>query len=321
MSLEPCTFLPDTAAACSQTSFLDTDQLSLLSGTHTPVKSSENEQPMNGFPACTCMKEMSACLMHPSTPTAWIAFMQDSLVKTLALLESRQAYLREPDQVFTEKSCASLAWYDQNSCSWKTYQQSLVTDWEPYSATWPRWGMTAAGSAYAHPMSERRITEIDGFYWPTSQARDYRSGDVPGSKRAMRKAAQGWSMNLNDAVMYPTPVSIDAGTGRFNTSIGGKPRPTLAMMAKRNISPTATATAYKGWSPGHNRAATDDRLDYSVEREAFTTGQQTPPMRLNPYWVEWLMGFPIGFTVSKGWVTRSVRSKQPQPTACSEAAE
>jgi len=65
--------------------------------------------------------------------------------------------------------------------------------------------------------------------------------------------------------------------------------------------PTATATAYKGWSPGHNRAATDDRLDYTVEREAYTAGQQTPPMRLSGTWVEWLMNFPIGFTVAKGF--------------------
>ena len=41
---------------------------------------------------------------------------------------------------------------------------------------------------------------------------------------------------------------------------------------------------------------TDDRLDYSVERESFQPGQQTPPMRLNPEWVEWLMDFPIGHT-------------------------
>ena len=59
---------------------------------------------------------------------------------------------------------------------------------------------------------------------------------------------------------------------------------------------TATATASKGWSPNHNRAMTDDRLDYSVEREPSQPGQKTPPMRLNPEWVELLMGWPKGFT-------------------------
>jgi DNA (cytosine-5)-methyltransferase 1 len=51
-----------------------------------------------------------------------------------------------------------------------------------------------------------------------------------------------------------------------------------------------TATAHKGWSRGHNRADTDDRIDYTVEREA---GDGS---RLNPDWCEWLMGWPIGWT-------------------------
>jgi hypothetical protein len=31
--------------------------------------------------------------------------------------------------------------------------------------------------------------------------------------------------------------------------------------------------------------------------------------KLNPMWVEWLMGFPIGITDSKDWVTPKSRSK------------
>lgn len=272
MSFDQCTFSQDTAADCLPTSFLDTDQLPLLSGMDMPAKCLESAPQTDGSPACECTKGMSACLIHPSTPEAWTSFMRDSLARILASLESRQAYLREPDQVFTEKSCASLAWYDQNSCSWKTYQQSFLTDSEPFSETWPRWGMTAGGSAYAHPMSERRITETGGFYWQTPLADD----------------------------------SVNRAKGKINTP---------------KYWPTPTAAACNGWSPGLNRAATDDRLDYSVEREAFIIGQQTPPMRLNPNWVEWLQGFPIGFTASKDSVTPSARSKQPQPTACSEAIE
>lgn len=57
-----------------------------------------------------------------------------------------------------------------------------------------------------------------------------------------------------------------------------------------------TPTAYKGWSKNHNRAETDDRLDYTVEREAHHAGQ---PGRLNPTWEEWLMAWPIGWTALK----------------------
>ena len=73
---------------------------------------------------------------------------------------------------------------------------------------------------------------------------------------------------------------------------------------------------HKGWSPNHNRAATDDRLDYSVERENFQPGQPTPPMRLNPNWVEWLMGWPIGHTDLKPLATARYQEWQQQHGSC-----
>lgn len=188
MICETCTCSPESAVDYSQTSFSGMSQLSLLSGMPTPVESCDNEPQTDGSQACTCGKEMSDCSIHPSTPEKWIAFMQDSLAKTLALLESMQAYLREPDQVFTEKSCVLLASFDQSSCSWKTLQQSFLTDSEPFSQTWPRWGMTAGGYAYAHPMSELFICEIGGFYLPTLTARDYKSDSCSMEFREKRDA-------------------------------------------------------------------------------------------------------------------------------------
>ena len=32
---------------------------------------------------------------------------------------------------------------------------------------------------------------------------------------------------------------------------------------------------------------------------------------LNPTWVEWLMGYPLGWTVCEGWATRSSRRSRP----------
>jgi hypothetical protein len=318
MKQKPCTSLLDTAAASLPTSFSATDQLPLLSGMDMLAKFSENEQPMDGFQACECMKGMSACLIHPNTPELWTSFMRASLAKTLASLESKQAYLREPDQVFTAKSCESLAWYDQSSCSWKTYQQSFLTDSEPYSETWPRWGMTAGGSAYAHPMSERRITETDGSYSPavpTPCAGDWRgAAKLETLNRKLDQGLRGHMGQLpNWTRMFPTPTTIDAGTGRFNTSVGSSnARPTLAMMAKKDMWPTPNASDSRDRGNMSNpaiqrRAAIGKQLNLSMVVHP-TSGQ------LNPSWVEWLMGFPIGFTVSKGWATPKSRFKPQPPT-------
>lgn len=329
MSLEQCTFSLGTVEDSLPISFSAIDQLSLLSGIDTPARSCENEQQTDGSPACTCGKVTSDCLTHPSTPEAWTAFMRDSLAKTLASLESKQEYLKEPDQVFTEKSCASLAWFDQSSCSWKTYQQSLVTDWEPYSETWPRWGMTVGGSAFAHPMSERRITETDGFYLPTPVSSDGTSGGIIGANDTYKETKNGTlrkyngqgtngSLGLGRYVkFFPTPTTVDAGTGRFNTSVGSSnARPTLAMMAKKSLWPTPNASDSRDRGNMSNpairrRAEIGKQLNLSMVVHP-TSG------KLSPDWVEWLMGFPIGFTVSKDWVTPKSHSKPQQHTDCLE---
>ena len=295
MTCEPCTYSQASAVDSLPTSSLDTRQLSLLSGMPMPAKSLENEPQMDGFPTCQCGKGMSVCLIHPNTRESWIASMQDSLAKTLASLGNRQAYMREPDQVFTAKSCASLAWYDQSSCSWRTYQQSFLSDSEPYSETWPRWGMTAGGSAYAHPMSERRITEIDGSVWlgtPTA-AMSVRSPEFAGSSHPTP---------AEFVKMFPTPTTIDAGTGRFNTSVGSSnARPTLAMMAKKDLWPTPTA---------HN--AKETNAPSEANRNTPTLAAQVGG-QLNPDWVGWLMGFPIGWANSKATATRKSRFKPQLP--------
>lgn len=271
-----CTSLQESAADCSPTLSLGTGQLSLLSGSLTPAEFCENEQIKDGSPACTCGKETFDCSIHPTTPEKWIASMQDSLAKTLALLESRQAYLREPDQVFTEKSCVLLTQYDQKNSSWRTLQQSLLTDSEPFSETWPRWGMTQGGVAYAHPMSERRITEIDGFCWPTPTV-------TTGAQVAWNKTpGQTGGTSLAGAVrLWPTPTTNDAKNSTLPESLRFR-----------------------------------DGMAGALMRDGVNPGGQ-----LNPNWVGWLMGFPIGWANSKATETRKSRSKQPQPIDCSRVKE
>ena len=284
-----CTFLQESEAGYLPTLSSDTDQSSPLNGTNTLAKSCENEPQTDGSLTCQCGKGTLGCLIHPNTPAEWIAFMQDSLAKTLALLESKQVYKKEPDQGFTEKSCVSLAWYDPATCSWKTYQRSLVTDWEPYSETWPRWGMTVGTCAYAHPMSERRITEIDGLLFATPNTLDSlppKSPEALHREATVTRSGRSQPSNLRDQVtqlFWPTP---NAGDGK---------NAVVRIRQKSNQTMLGEAIA--------------------LESPSLTGGT------LNPAWVEWLMGFPIGFTNSKDWVTRKSRSK-PQPHGnYSEAAE
>ena len=167
MTCEPCTYSPESEEDSLPTSSLDIRQLSLLSGSHTPAESCENELPKDGSPACTCGKGTLDCSIHPSTPEAWTASMRDSLAKIFQPAATSEDQERELAAVFTGKYCESLAWLDRDTSSWKTYQQSLVTGWESFSQTWPRWGLMLDGVAYRLQVSEPATLETDGGSLPT----------------------------------------------------------------------------------------------------------------------------------------------------------
>ena len=170
MTCELCISSQAQAADSLPTSSLGTPQLSLWSGSPTPAPSSESEPQKDGSPNCKCGRETFGCSTHPNTPAEWTASMRDSLSKIYPLLAERLGLAKEPAAAFTAKSCASLAWFDRASSSWKTYQRSSVEDWEPFSETWPRWGMTLDGVAYELPIVAANTPETDGGLRPTPRA-------------------------------------------------------------------------------------------------------------------------------------------------------
>ena len=307
MTCEPCTSLPASEEDSLQTSSSDIPQLSLWSGNHTPAKSSEKEPPKDGSPICQCGKGMSDCSIHPSTLEMWIASMRDSLAKILALLESRQAYLREPDQVFTEKSCVFLTSLDLATSSWKTSQQSFLTDSEPYSQTWPRWGMTQGGSAYAHPMSERRITETGGLHFvPTPDTMNHRDGTNLRKDCNIKEGGMHGVSLHHYVAMWPTPTATDykgSPTGgaldkRRTMSRGVRLPEQVMRIFATPLAPRA-----------HDSENTAGKYYPSQNQEDLTSQVARNGGQLNPDWVGWLMGFPIGWANSKATVMPKSRCK------------
>ena len=216
---------------------------------------------------------------------SWLAV---SRVRTSAQPETATASTASAPG-FGAKWPASSVRYDPATSSWKTAHCLWDEDLPWSSVILPTWGMTRSGFVYRHPTAERPISGIGAGLWPTpTVCGNYnRKGASATSGDGLATAVSQW----------PTPNARDykGAPGAGCVERGGR-QSSLPQAVKTRTWPTATATAYKGWSPNHNRADTDDRLDYSVERESFQPGQQTPPMRLNPEWVELLMGWPKGFT-------------------------
>ena len=298
-------------------------QLSLLSGTNTPAKSCENEQQTDGFQICECGKGTLDCSIHPSTPEKWIASMRDSLAKTLASLAIKPDWERELEAASTGKSSALLASLSHDKSFWKTCQQSLVTDLEPYSQTWPRWGMTAGGFAYAHPMSERRITETGGGDYVPTPTCNMVSGGANHNSPTVIAGRHG--LNLKGYVeMFATPNTLDGMPPKSVEKIlamNRKHRPGRSYAAT-NLREQVVHGKIQMW-PTPNASDNRDRgnmSDPSIQRR-IAIGKQIGLSTavketqtggtLNPLWVEWLVGVPIGWSVLKDSETYKSQCKPP----------
>ena len=332
--LELSTYLQALAEGYLPTFYSDTSQSvqsKLMSIASKSFRRGKKTVVFHGFPSL----KMSRCLTasHGAELLTW--FVEASRAKTYQSLETAQE-LTESAAECGGTWPGSLAKYDPSTSSWKTAQHSLLGGLDEFSETWPRWGLMHAGECWELPASALRTSGSGSGLWQTPVADD-----------AVNRVAGKWNSRvepkLSAKVMFPTPcANSHTGAGHGPNKKGAPnlqtvvaqmtwPTPTVCGNYNRKGAsatsgdglatavktwPTATATAHKGWSPNHNRANTDDRLDYSVEREAFQPGQQTPPMRLNPDWCEWLMGWPIGHTALKPLETDKFREWRQQHSPC-----
>src|SRR5712692_6006230 len=119
-----------------------------------------------------------------------------------------------------------------------------------------------------------RTSELAALLWRTPQVADSKSV----------KTQSGYTTNLTHQVLaiWPTPTAIDSGSGRINRSASpnAAQRPTLALMARKNLWPTPTARDHKSGTSAQPRAGHPSPLTDVLGG------------RLNPNWVEALMGFP-----------------------------
>jgi hypothetical protein len=75
--------------------------------------------------------------------------------------QEREQELTENGQECGEKWQGSFTKYDPDSSLWRTHQCSLLGDLEPFSETWPRWGLMRNGECWEQQMSGLRTSETE----------------------------------------------------------------------------------------------------------------------------------------------------------------
>jgi hypothetical protein len=175
--------------------------------------------------------------------------------------------------------------------TWSGFSQ-VTTDGslEAFSGTWPRAGCVLNGTAYLRPPCAPLTREIESGLWPTPTINgNYnRKGASPTSGDGLATAVRR---------RWPTPTARDWKDGSYcpNVPING--------LLGRAVWATPTA---------HPRTHPPRKVDHGEQLANQVGGA------LNPTWVEWLMGFPLGWTDCGDSGTRSSRKS---PSGSSSASK
>jgi hypothetical protein len=208
---------------------------------------------------------------------------------------------KERGLVFGLKCVASLAKYDPDTRSLKTYQCSFIEDLNVYSATLPKSGTIVNGKLSEQTMLVLGIEGRESGLWPTPTGTE-RSGTNPktGRGEGLSKVVK---MTLKDTHSIPTPTASDhikresTSTEKLNFATNKTvsldrwvekfPDQKTTDKMRQQMFPTPSANEDAAGTPKGKM----QRMLGNCE-EVRNTGTGT----LNPTWVEWLMGFPSGWT-------------------------
>jgi hypothetical protein len=195
--------------------------------------------------------------------------------KTLALLESAPGWTERAAD-YGPKSSDLLASYDPVTSSWRTSQTCLVARLKgeagglaEFSETWPSAGMMRSGKTFRRQPWALPIAESVYGLWATPSKTQTASSSAErghwGGTAWYRPNGSKKQTNLVDQVaMWPTPQASDT------RDRGCLKSPAIA-----------------------RRAPMGKQLNLSM-----VASDQSGA--LNPTWVEWLMGFPLGWTDLQG---------------------
>ena len=259
--------------------FLDGEQSVLLSGSRTQQAYCAPDK-MTAFSRLSRFGMTYKPLTESRGEELLTLFREGFHAKTLAQQEEAQE-LTESEAGCGEKWRASFTKYDPDSRLWKTHQCSLLGGLEPFLETWPQCGFMRDGECWEQQMLEQTIRGTESGLsenkklWPTPCLPG--NGGTNGKAKMQKMLAEKW----------PTPT---------------------AHMSKETNAPsehnrnTPTLTAQANWPTPRSCSAmsatlTDKGKRFpNLETVMAHSDKTTIGGKLNPMWVEWLMGWPLGWT-------------------------
>ena len=274
---------------------------------------------------------------------AWTSSLEDSRVSHSQLLESvkllKTPDTSSPTSQ-TESGSANLELFSSKTYKESSPARQLTESQfsSMSSESWKEWVIEQRQEYSQRKKSAHLIRESESSSWPTATVFDTTGGSYPTemvdgvyrSKHSQEPSSPWYGAKLKDAVethekSWPTPTIAEVSGGmRLDQIKSGKwnniqLREKIALLEeeKRDNWPTASARDWKdtaGMSKERDGKALGrvDQLPRSVyhhdglldQANLNTTGKsQESQGKLNPNWVEHLMGLPAGWTDLGSWET------------------
>ena len=237
--------------------FLDGEPSAPLSGNHTQQAYCAPDK-MTAFSRLSRFGMTFKPLTESRGEELLTLYREGFPVKTLVQQEEAQELTEKPLEC-GEKWRASFTKYNPDLRLWKTHQCSLLGDLEPFLETWPQWGLMRDGECWEQRTLEQTIRGIES----------------------------GLLLNTPPPPpQWPTPT---AHMSKETNAPSEHNRNTPTLTAQANW-PTPRTKGMCGGSGAWEQLKANTTIEEARSMGAGNGG------KLNPMWVEWLMGWPLGWT-------------------------
>lgn len=179
--------------------------------------------------------------------------------------------------------------FSRDTSGWRTAHSLFGEDLAWSSLTLPRWGSLHDGELWERTTQEPRTSATGSGCWATPTANQQQAASIPAAlNEAKRLHPRGqWSLvtqvvadHVHGNKMWPTPKASAAGPD-FAAMKRGK---SISLQTAVAMFPTPTV------QDATNNGGKSQYQRNSLPLNAIAGGA------LNPTWVEWLMGWPLGWT-------------------------
>jgi len=289
----------------------DTELFATSNGKPSPRRSS-----WRGWAKRAWTRRLSGTISQPSTASLGVASWISSLADTRANPSPSQGSGSAPPihdtcgRTFDESSPRS----DRASCSSRTSPDTSTSDSEKSSPTWlssdSEWKTQkgALRSEYSARLKRARLTAASASSfseWPTPDAGVSTGTNVGGAQGRVGRIRPCLARLVT---LWPTTTTDANGSGAhgYSTASG------------RHAGTTLTDKAVRLWNTPRSRdwkgkdCLDTDSQTFLPDPTTSTPGEKSlrSTRVLNPRFVEWLMGFPTGWTGFEPLETRSFREWQ-----------